>query len=75
MVRILNKTYRHQGVRYGGQGSVLYSEALSTPTCALDIGVVENELASEFGLHVVHLCAQYGQLSLGVYEQPSTCRK
>ena len=51
---------------------VLHSEALSTATGTLHIGVIENELASQFCLQIVHFCSKQRQLGLGINEDMST---
>lgn len=50
-------------------------KALSTATGALDVGVVEDELTGQLGLHEVHLGPQQSELGLLLYKYTDTCRR
>lgn len=45
---------------------LLHSETFPTSTCPFHVRIVKNELAAEFGFHIVHFCAKQRQLSLGI---------
>lgn len=51
------------------------AEALSAATRALDVGVVEDKLGGELGVHIVHLGAQQGELGLLLDEHTHACRE
>lgn len=51
------------------------TEAFATATHPFDIGVIEDKLARQLGLHIVHLCSQQGELRLLLYEDSDPCSK
>ncbi len=50
-------------------------EALPTPTYTLHIGVIEDELITQFALNEVHFCPQQTQLSFGINVDTSPYRE
>lgn len=45
---------------------ISYTETLATPTCAFDVGIVENKFTFKLVCLVVHLCSKQRQLGLGI---------